>query len=101
VEVIREDGLRNKKGDGTLKTMGRPAKTLRIFYASDTTPNAWFATIRSNIWRNNLLLPLRDLGHDVVEFEYDLTVNVRPVYPLAVPLVVDVGIGKNWMEAKP
>jgi spore maturation protein CgeB len=59
------------------KTMDRMAKKLRIFYASDTTPNAWFATIRSNIWRNNLLLPLRDLGHDVVEFEYDLAQTFR------------------------
>lgn len=52
-------------------------RRLRIFYASDTTPNAWFAQVRSNIWRNNLLLPLRDLGHEVVEFEYDLTQTFR------------------------
>jgi len=57
--------------------MDQSAKTLRIFYASDTTPNTWFASVRSNIWRNNLLLPLRDLGHDVVEFEYDLTQTFR------------------------
>ena len=43
---------------------------MRIFYASDTTPNSAF---KSNLWRNNLLLPLLDLGHDVVEFNYDLT----------------------------
>jgi len=42
---------------------------LRVFYASDTSPNARF---NSNIWRNNLLLPLKDLGYDVVEFDYDL-----------------------------
>jgi len=42
---------------------------LRIFYAADTSPNASFA---SNMWRNNLCLPLIDLGHDVVEFAYDL-----------------------------
>lgn len=42
---------------------------MRIFYASDTTPNAAF---QSNLWRNNLYLPLVDLGHDVVEFRYDL-----------------------------
>jgi spore maturation protein CgeB len=54
---------------------------LRIFYASDTTPNAWFKSIRSNIWRNNLLLPLQDLGHDVVEFAYDLTDTFRYMDP--------------------
>ena len=27
--------------------------------------------------------------------------EMEQVYPLAVPLVVDVGTGKNWMEAKP
>jgi spore maturation protein CgeB len=42
---------------------------LRIFYASDTTPNAYF---ESNLWRNNLYLPLVDLGHEVLEFDYDL-----------------------------
>jgi spore maturation protein CgeB len=47
---------------------------MRIFYASDTTPNA---ALHSNIWRNNLYLPLVDLGHDVVEFEYDLTETFR------------------------
>ena len=41
---------------------------MRIFYASDSTPNASF---QSNLWRNNLYQPLVDLGHDVVEFEYD------------------------------
>lgn len=47
---------------------------MRIFYASDTTPNAF---VTSNLWRNNLLLPLRDLGHDVVEFDYDLRVTFQ------------------------
>lgn len=42
---------------------------MRIFYASNTTPNASF---QSNLWRNNLYLPLVDLEHDVVEFQYDL-----------------------------
>jgi spore maturation protein CgeB len=59
-------------------------RKLRIFYASDTTPNAWFKSVRSNIWRNNLLLPLRDLGHDVVEFDYDLTQTFRYLNP-AIP----------------
>jgi DNA polymerase I-like protein with 3'-5' exonuclease and polymerase domains len=26
---------------------------------------------------------------------------MESVHPLAVPLVVDIGVGKNWMEAKP
>lgn len=41
---------------------------MRIFYASDSSPNPAF---ESNLWRNNLYAPLVDLGHDVVEFEYD------------------------------
>jgi hypothetical protein len=52
-------------------------RKLRIFYASDTTPNTWMKGVRSNIWRNNLLLPLVDLGHEVVEFNYDLTATFR------------------------
>ena len=54
---------------------------MRIFYASDTTPNSAF---QSNIWRNNLYLPLVDLGHDVVEFQYDLRKtfqNLDPAHP--------------------
>jgi spore maturation protein CgeB len=41
---------------------------MRIFYASEATPNA---SIKSNIWRNNLYLSLIDAGHQVIEFEYD------------------------------
>jgi spore maturation protein CgeB len=48
---------------------------MRIFYASDSTPNSHLPD--SNLWRNNLLLPLRDLGHDVIEFEYDLRETFR------------------------
>lgn len=47
---------------------------MRIFYASDTTPNS---ALRSDIWRNNLYRPLVDLGHDVVEFDYDLGETFR------------------------
>ena len=47
---------------------------MRIFYASGNTPNA---EIVSNVWRNNLLLPLIDLGHDVVEFKYNLDETFR------------------------
>ena len=46
---------------------------MRIFHASDTTPNAAF---ESNLWRLNLCEPLVDLGHEVVEFDYDL----RPIF---------------------
>ena len=41
---------------------------MRIFYAADTTPNAVF---ESKLWRNNLFLPLVELGHELVEFDYD------------------------------
>jgi len=51
---------------------------MRIFYASDTTPNAAF---NSNIWRSNLYLPLVDLGHDVVEFKYDLRETFKNLDP--------------------
>jgi spore maturation protein CgeB len=47
---------------------------MRIFYASWATPNA---LLDSNVWRNNLYLPLVDLGHDVVEFDYDFSETFR------------------------
>jgi spore maturation protein CgeB len=51
---------------------------MRIFYASDTTPNSAF---QSNLWRYNLYLPLVDLGHDVVEFQYDLRQTFQNLDP--------------------
>lgn len=54
---------------------------MRIFYAADATPNA---AIDSKIWRNNLYLALIDLGHKVIEFEYDLRETFRRLDP-AVP----------------
>ncbi len=54
---------------------------MRIFYASDTTPNA---QLQSNLWRNNLYMPLLDLGHEVIEFDYDMTTTFQkldPAYP--------------------
>ena len=65
----------------TIPPACRPTRPLRIFYASDTTPNTWFQSIRSNIWRNNLYSPLVDLGHDVIEFDYDLTQTFRNLDP--------------------
>jgi spore maturation protein CgeB len=59
-------------------------RKLRIFYASDTTPNPWFKGIQSNLWRANLHGALLDLGHDVVEFDYDLTQVFRNLDP-AIP----------------
>lgn len=53
-------------------------KSLRIFYASDTTPNSAF---QSNIWRNNLYQSLVDLGHDVLEFKYDLRKTFQNLNP--------------------
>lgn len=43
---------------------------MRIFYASGHTPNG--AMAGSQVWRINLNMSLVDLGHDVVEFDYDL-----------------------------
>lgn len=43
---------------------------MRIFYASGSTPNG--ALPASAIWRENLYGALVDLGHDVIEFDYDL-----------------------------
>src|SRR4051812_40385381 len=59
-------------------------RQLRIFYASDSTPNPWFKGVVSNLWRANLHDSLVDLGHEVVEFDYDLTQVFRNLDP-AVP----------------
>ena len=51
---------------------------MRIFYASDNTPNPIFV---SNLWRHNLYSSLVGLGHDVVEFQYDLRETFQNLNP--------------------
>ncbi len=48
---------------------------MRIFYASGERPNQ--ALPNSQVWRNNLYLSLVEMGHDVVEFDYDLNPLLR------------------------
>jgi spore maturation protein CgeB len=43
---------------------------MRIFYAADSTPNG---KIKSNVWDINLRQTLVELGHNVIQFKYDLT----------------------------
>jgi spore maturation protein CgeB len=45
---------------------------VRVFYATPGTAHQTRLP-ESRVWHNNLLLPLRDLGHDVVVFDYDYT----------------------------
>jgi spore maturation protein CgeB len=42
---------------------------MRIFYAVTNSPNSQF---RSNLWRENLRGSLVKMGHEIVDFEYDL-----------------------------
>jgi len=49
---------------------------MRIFYAADNSADPRLE-IQSNIWRNNLCCTLIDLGHDVVEFDYDLQETIQ------------------------
>lgn len=43
---------------------------MRIFYAADHEP--WPG---NNLWHNNLYLPLVDVGHEIIGFDYDLTLH--------------------------
>lgn len=43
---------------------------MRIFYAAADSPNYW-GLPQSRLWYANLYLPLADLGHELVRFEYD------------------------------
>ena len=44
--------------------------TMRIFHATQTTPNPWYLP-QSRLWHVNLYLPLLDLGHELVTFQGD------------------------------
>jgi spore maturation protein CgeB len=50
---------------------------MRIFYAAHSS-----ATLAGNskVWDHNLLLPLKDLGHDVIRFDYDLDTHIRDLW---------------------
>jgi spore maturation protein CgeB len=56
-----------------------PGVTMRIFYAADHTPNS--ALPSSRLWYNNLYLPLRDLGHELVVFDFDLSEHMKNLDP--------------------
>lgn len=43
---------------------------MRIFYAAPDTPHEG-ALATSRLWRVNLYEPLRDLGHELIEFDFD------------------------------
>jgi spore maturation protein CgeB len=51
---------------------------MRIFYAVDSSPNPDFA---SRLWRVNLHDSLVALGHEVIEFRYDLAETFRHLDP--------------------
>jgi spore maturation protein CgeB len=59
-------------------------RPLRIFYAAIGTCNPWFKGIRSSIWRINLYESLAEMGHDIVEFDYDMDSVFRNLDP-AIP----------------
>ncbi|MDR3404558.1 MAG: glycosyltransferase [Chthoniobacter sp.] len=51
---------------------------MRVFYAADSTPNPDFS---SGLWRANLHDSLVALGHEVIEFRYDLATTFRHLDP--------------------
>jgi spore maturation protein CgeB len=55
---------------------------MRIFYAAPNSPNS---QLRSNFWRANLRASLVKLGHEIVDFEFDLDrtfQNLDPADPV-------------------
>jgi DNA polymerase-1 len=61
---------------------------------------------KSEGWKSKLLLQVHDeLVFEVLEDELDkVTESIRSIMenalPLDVPVKVDVGVGKNWLDAK-
>lgn len=64
---------------------------MRIFYASGERPNQ--ALRDSQVWRNNLYGSLVDLGHDVVELDYDLN-------PLLAHADVSIPANRAFVDAE-
>jgi spore maturation protein CgeB len=55
---------------------------MRIFYASASSPNPHVA---SNLWRNNLYQSLVEMGHEVIEFDYDMDGSFQRLFVPANP----------------
>jgi hypothetical protein len=57
---------------------------MKIFVATDSSPNSK-GLENSSIWDRNLIDPLRDLGHQVVRFDFDLrsfSLHANPAKPV-------------------
>ncbi len=55
---------------------------MRIYYAVPSSPHGLIP--ESKVWHQNLFLPLKDLGHEVIEFSYDyfeINENLNPHNP--------------------
>ncbi len=55
---------------------------MRIFYAAASSPNPH---VESALWRDNLYQSLVDMGHEVIEFDYDMRGIFRRLFIPAVP----------------
>jgi spore maturation protein CgeB len=51
---------------------------MRIFYAAANSPNS---RIRSDLWRKNLRGSLVQLGHEMIDFDYDLEATFKHLDP--------------------
>jgi spore maturation protein CgeB len=51
---------------------------MRIFYAVAGSPNPG---LRSHLWRNNLRASLVKLGHEIIDFDYDLELTFQNLDP--------------------
>src|SRR6185369_9989746 len=85
------NGARRRHPDPSAELGPASLSAMRIFYAAVSTPNL---AIESDLWRRNLYEPLVDLGHDVVEFRYDL----RPTFVAAMGGAPPAAIARNRAE---
>ncbi|MCC7350013.1 MAG: glycosyltransferase [Phycisphaerales bacterium] len=53
---------------------------MRIFHAAADSPNYWDLP-QSRLWYGNLYLPLLDLGHELIRFEYDFGMHNNHLNP--------------------
>ena len=55
---------------------------MRIFYAAASSPNPH---VVSNLWRDNLYQSLVEMGHEVIEFDYDMDGSFQLLFVPANP----------------
>lgn len=70
---------------------------MRIFYAVAPSPNADFA---SRLWHENFFSTLKQMGHELVQFDYDLTETMQKLDPADPAQAAFIAVNRPRLSAQ-